>query len=134
VAALVIAPTELHHAEADEDRLDCTEATERQQAKADDRDPAEQEQANEHEHGRRGSDEASGNGAFAVIHDYSPPGSAGTGGLVKTSDGSGTAWCGCSLSGEYQRWAIAVGTIAEITTTVTSSENWVRSMMCAFRP
>jgi hypothetical protein len=28
-----------------------------------------------------------------------------------------------SASGENQRWAIAVGTIAESTTTVTSSEN-----------
>jgi hypothetical protein len=32
------------------------------------------------------------------------------------------------------RWAIAVGTIADSTTTVTSSENCVRSMMCAFNP
>jgi hypothetical protein len=32
------------------------------------------------------------------------------------------------------RRALAVVMIAESTTTVTSSENWVRMMMCAFRP
>jgi hypothetical protein len=39
-----------------------------------------------------------------------------------------------SGSGANQRWAIAVGTIAESTTTVTSSENWVRLMIPALRP
>ncbi len=31
-------------------------------------------------------------------------------------------------------WAIAVGTIADSTTTVTSSENWVSSMIPAWSP
>ena len=42
--------------------------------------------------------------------------------------------CSASTSGENQRWAMAVGTIAESTTTVTSSENWVRSMIPALSP
>ena len=56
---------------------------------------------------------------------------------MRISDGSGgSRWWGCSAGsgGENQRCAIAVGMIAESTTTVTSSENWVRLMMCAFRP
>ena len=36
--------------------------------------------------------------------------------------------------GWKKRWAIAVGTIAESTTTETRSENCVRSMMPAFNP
>ena len=39
-----------------------------------------------------------------------------------------------SACGWKNRCAIAVGTIAESTTTAISRENWVRSMMSAFRP
>ena len=37
-------------------------------------------------------------------------------------------------AGWKNRWAIAVGTIAESTTTVSRSENWVRSMIPALQP
>jgi hypothetical protein len=42
--------------------------------------------------------------------------------------------CSTFASGANQRCAIAVGTIADDTTTVTSSENCVRSMIPAFSP
>jgi Ca2+/Na+ antiporter len=60
-----------------------------------------------------------------------------SGSPIRISDGSGGrsrwAWSG-GCGGENQRWATAVGTIADTTTTVTSSENCVRSMMCSVRP
>jgi len=40
----------------------------------------------------------------------------------------------CSACGWKKRCAIAVGTIADSTTTPTSSENCVRSMIPAFNP
>jgi hypothetical protein len=42
--------------------------------------------------------------------------------------GAGSGW------GVNRRWAIAVGTTAVTTTTLTSTENWPRSMIPALRP
>jgi hypothetical protein len=48
--------------------------------------------------------------------------------------GAPARWGAGSTTGVNRRWAIAVGTTAVTTTTLTSTENWARSMMPALRP
>jgi hypothetical protein len=48
--------------------------------------------------------------------------------------GAPTCWGAGSTAGVNRRWATAVGTTAVTTTTLTSTENWARSMIPALSP